>query len=86
MSAPVDVLAVMRSLTDLALNSGGRRGEDEEDNEPAINLYEDAIKAHSAVAKLIAAARGAERDAAILGMTTTRLTAALAACTREKQP
>lgn len=49
----IDVLAVMGRLTDLALNSGGRRGEDETDNEPAIKLYEDATNARAAVAELI---------------------------------
>lgn len=56
-SRPLDVLDVMRELTDLALNSGGRRGEDEDDNEPAIKLYENAEKARVAVAELIEAAQ-----------------------------
>lgn len=56
------VLAVMRDLTDLALNSGGRRGEDEIDNEPMIELYENAEKARAAVAELIEATHG-EYDA-----------------------
>lgn len=52
-SAPVDVLAVIGDLIDLALNSGGRRGEDETDNEPAVALYENAVKARAAVAELV---------------------------------
>ena len=57
MSTPVDMDSVMKRLVDLALNSGGRRGEDEIDNEPAIRLHEDARKLRTALAKLVEAAR-----------------------------
>lgn len=53
MSAPVDVLAVVGRLVDLAENSGGRRGEDEVDNEPAIALFESGVAARAAIAELI---------------------------------
>lgn len=56
----VDVRSVLRDLARLARDSGGDEGP--EGNEPAYVLWQDAIKAHDAIAELICAVK-AERDA-----------------------
>ena len=63
----VDVIGVLRDLARLARDSGGDEGPD--GNGPAYNLWQDAIKAHDAVAELIASdkahdiAKGMHRSA-----------------------
>lgn len=56
----VDVRSVLRDLARLARDSGGDEGP--EGNKPAFDLWQDAIKAHDAIAELIHAVK-AEREA-----------------------
>lgn len=56
----VDVRSVLRDLARLARDSGGDEGP--EGNQPAFDLWQDAIKAHDAIAELIHAVK-AEREA-----------------------
>lgn len=75
MDRKVDVLCEFRTMRLRFVNCAVHSGSDKAFAEDACESFDEAV---ADVAELIEAAKEVEKDAAILGMTVDRLTAALA--------